>query len=103
MLKYSVYPCIYNTVTLGKIQTILNMLRSVFSSERQTVATPRSLFVPLPPSNLQTLKKQLSWDLEFHHFDWLGLARSFSRPGLHQELTGQGGFYPLLPSLSPFH
>lgn len=56
-LKYSVYPCIYNTVTLGKIQTTLNVLKSVFSSESQTVAAPGSLFVPLPPSTPANTEK----------------------------------------------
>lgn len=75
------------------------MLRSVFSSRaRQWQLQDLSLF-PFPQAPQQTLKKQLSVDLEFHNFGWLGFAGSFFRAGLYRELTSQGGFYPLLPYL----
>lgn len=69
---------------------------------RQWQLQDLSLF-PFPPAPQQTLKKQLSLDFEFHNFDWLGLAGSFSKAGLYREPTSQGGFYPLLPHLPAFH
>lgn len=86
------------------------MLRSVSSSDSQAAAAAApaslSLHSHSPQEPQQTFKKQqLSPNIEFHYLSYLGLAGSTFREGLpcRAEPASQGGGYPLLLYLPPFH
>lgn len=100
-LKCNVYPCIYNTVTLGKIQTTLNMFRSIFSSESQAVLAPESFLVPLPPNIPANTEKATQPGLRISQFRFVGFSW-FLFQGRSLLRTDQPEWVLPLAPLSPF-